>query len=178
MQQFKLITRVGTPFLRSLFRRHAISSLALNPLAPFTTSIWHHSRETSMFQQPPCHVLACTGHVLQCTNHFHTTPSSRADDQPQHPDSSGNDRKIYVLWAKFATLIQNFTAGVKSLYSDVKLMSEYKQRHGNLQIQKSAPSMTEDGKMDLLYSREELQFMYRVHNNSYGESQTQVMWAF
>lgn len=56
-----------------------------------------------------------------------------------------------------------FTAGVKSLYRDVKLMNEYKAKHGKLVIQKTAPIMDSDGKTDFLYSREELQHVYRVY---------------
>ena len=160
-KQFMLLRCRGSLSLRSC----TLLTLSTHPppSSPVTTSpcIRHHSRDTSaVLPRPSFHVVPCTGHIRQPANLFHTSPSSPADDGDKKPEKE--EKKIHSMWRKFATLIQNFTAGVKTLYSEVKLMSEYKQKHGNLVIRKSAPVVTEGDKTDLLYSRKELQFMYRV----------------
>lgn len=67
-----------------------------------------------------------------------------------------------ISWKEFALSVRSFGGGVKALYRDMQLMRDCMYRHGSLKIKKSAPSSTGDGKTTLLYSRKELQFMYRV----------------
>lgn len=156
--------RVGTPMaICSSLRFCVISFSTTGPLVSSTTYLHNHTRSISTLQlsfHTTCTSQTCTRpttftpNVFLSGRHFHTSPSLASNQK--------EERRIYVLWAKFATLIRNFTAGVKSLYSDVKLMSDYKVKYGNLVIQTSAPNPTGNGKTDLLYSRKELQFMYRV----------------
>ena len=73
------------------------------------------------------------------------------------------------MWEKFATKIRAFGAGVKALYKDLKQINEYRVKYGgHLEISKTAPELTESGKVNLLYPRKELQFVYRV--NFYSSS--------
>ena len=65
-------------------------------------------------------------------------------------------------WSDFLNNVRMFAGGVKMLYQDMKLIYEYQAKHGGLKIKTVAPSMSEDGKTDILYSREELQFVYKV----------------
>lgn len=90
---------------------------------------------------------------------LHTTASLNADENKQR-------RAYAVLWEKFATKIRMFTAGVKALYSDMKMAKELREKHGKLVISKKAPNVIEGVQTDMLYSRKELQFVYRVFEHS------------
>ena len=86
---------------------------------------------------------------------FHTTANLNAQEK--------EERKIYSLWSSFARGVQLLTTGVKALYKDIKQIQDYRTNRGRkLVIGGAAPQLIEGGKTDMLYSREEVQFIYRV----------------
>ena len=76
--------------------------------------------------------------------------------------NGGESHRIGVRWSNFINNIRMFGKGVKTLYKNIKVMTEYQTKHGRLKINNVAPSITEDGQTDILYSRKEIQFIYRV----------------
>ena len=90
---------------------------------------------------------------------LHTSARLNADENQQ--------RKVNTAWSKFAAKIRMFTAGVKALYSDVKLANEYRVKYGKLIICKHAPNVLDGTQTDILYSRKQLQFVHKVHEQSH-----------
>lgn len=112
----------------------------------------HHFQGRAAVHRPP--IPYQTGHS--------TCPQHRTGQLHTTSTLSAADGQIATTWTKFVGLVQTFAVGLKSLYGDVKLMHEYKAKNGNLKITTTAPRVLDDFRTDLGYSREELQFFYRV----------------
>lgn len=72
------------------------------------------------------------------------------------------------LWMKFMNIVRPFGNGVKQLYYDGKRLQELHDKVGlsiftTVKIKREAPELI-DGDFSVPYSREELQFLYRVKN--------------
>ena len=84
--------------------------------------------------------------------HFHTTKNL-----------SATAREKEKLSIQFTKVVQLLTKGLKAVYDDLKQLWRYRTKYGRgLTIQRTAPLPTEEQKTDLLYTREEVQFIYRV----------------
>lgn len=89
--------------------------------------------------------------------YYHTTVPLKADVQgePQQPATS--------QWTRIISTVKIFTTGVKVLFSDLKLINQYKEKYGRgIKVERTAPKPLGNGKSDIRYSREEFQFVYRV----------------
>lgn len=89
------------------------------------------------------------------TENLHTSTPLLKDNEkePHNPQT---------IWSNVISNARMFWSGVKALYHDMRLVYKYQAKNGRLKITAVAPRVNEKGKTDIVYSRDEMQFVYRV----------------